>query len=80
MPRGLRDTTNVPAQSLYLMNSPFVIAQSEQMAERVTASGEDDLDRLQLAFALCFSREPAEDEIAESLDFLSRFSAGMAGR
>ena len=32
---GKRDVTTVPTQALFLMNNPFVLKQSEQMAKRV---------------------------------------------
>ncbi|QDU40280.1 Planctomycete cytochrome C [Maioricimonas rarisocia] len=77
-PQGARDTTNVPAQSLYLMNSPFVLEQAGQFARRVVESSEDDLKRLQNAFAIAFTREPEEPEVATMLGFLSRTHAELA--
>ena len=35
---GERATTTVPAQSLYLMNNPFVIRQAEALADKLLAS------------------------------------------
>jgi cytochrome c553 len=52
--RGQRDATNVPAQSLALLNSPFVHAAAEALAGR-----ESDPDRL---FAAAFARPPTERE------------------
>ncbi len=40
---GERPTTTIPAQSLYLMNNPFVIRQAEALAEKLLAGdGEGD--------------------------------------
>jgi len=63
---GDRETTNVPLQALYLMNGPFVRKQSERLAQRVIADAASTHDRVKLAIALCFNREPdkAEQELA----------------
>ena len=39
---GDRETTNVPVQALYLMNSPFVQARAEALADRLTREADDD--------------------------------------
>src|SRR5262249_37677985 len=56
---GERATTTVPAQSLYLMNNPFVIRQAEAMADRLLAGGGDDSGRLERAYRLCYARPPS---------------------
>src|SRR5207249_6618594 len=38
---GDRETTNVPVQALYLMNSPFVLARSGALADRLTREADD---------------------------------------
>ncbi|MFG0296056.1 MAG: DUF1553 domain-containing protein, partial [Maioricimonas sp. JB045] len=77
-PQGARDTTNVPAQSLYLMNSPFVLEQAGGFARRVYNSADDDLIRLQNAFNIAFGRNPSEPEVATLLAFLSRANGELA--
>ena len=69
-PQGLRDSTNVPAQSLYLMNSPFVLEQSELLARRVIDAAPDDGIRLKNLWQLTLSRSPTGTEINRSLEFL----------
>ncbi|HUG70460.1 MAG TPA: PSD1 and planctomycete cytochrome C domain-containing protein [Pirellulaceae bacterium] len=66
---GARDTTNVPVQALYLMNSPFVQARAKSLAARITNEVEGDQQRMQLAFSLCFSREPDADELQIAREF-----------
>ena len=63
---GDRETTNVPLQALYLMNGPFVRKQSERLARRVTADADATKERVKLAIALCFNRNPdkAEQDLA----------------
>ena len=43
---GERATTTVPAQSLFLMNNPFVISQSENLADSLLSSSDDDTGKL----------------------------------
>jgi hypothetical protein len=61
--RGARDTTIVPPQALYLMNSAFVTEMATAMAERVMKrSGFDP--RFQLACRLAYGRDPSPEETA----------------
>lgn len=67
---GVRETTNVPLQALYLMNSPFVADRAAGMAARLMRESENDAGRIRLAFLLCYSRPPDEVEAARGLVFL----------
>ncbi|MCB1090809.1 MAG: PSD1 domain-containing protein [Verrucomicrobiae bacterium] len=60
---GSRDTTNVPPQALYLMNSDFVRARAEGLYRRVRSDAESRDGRIDRAFELCFNRAPDETEI-----------------
>lgn len=71
-PKGVRDVSNVPAQSLFLMNSPFVGEQAEGLARRIMNESTDPSQRIQLAFRLCFSRAATPEEVAASQQFLNR--------
>jgi hypothetical protein len=80
---GDRETTNVPVQALYLMNSPFVQARAEALADRLMREcgreGKgDDASRLRRAFLLCFGRPPGADEATMAASFLAR-SRPLAG-
>jgi hypothetical protein len=70
---GERATTTVPAQSLYLMNNPFVIRQAEGMADKLLAGNDDDAGKLTRAFQLCYSRPPSEKEVAYGQKFLEEY-------
>ena len=59
---GDRETTNVPVQALYLMNSPFVQARAKALADRLLREADDDDERIRRAFLLCFGRSPDADE------------------
>lgn len=66
--RGKRDTTNVPAQSLTLLNDNNVIRWSREWALR--SSKLSDKERVQQMFREAFSREATPDEIKQSLAYL----------
>lgn len=70
-PVAQRDESTVPAQSLYLMNSPWVIDVSQALARRIMAVSDQDDARLQHLFALAFSHPIAADEQARLKDFLT---------
>jgi hypothetical protein len=67
---GDRDTTNVPVQALYLMNSPFVQARAEAFANRLEKMSDNDEQRIRDAFSLCYCRAPEPDELAVANEFL----------
>lgn len=67
---GNRETTNVPIQALYLLNSPFAQDRANGLATRLMKESGTDEQRIQRAFLLCFSRQPEQFEMNRSLDFL----------
>ena len=71
---GERATTNVPAQSLYLLNNPFVIQQSEAAAAKLLASSDSDADRLKRAYETFYSRPPSEKEMTAATQFIAEYS------
>jgi hypothetical protein len=72
---GVRDSTNVPSQALYLMNNPFVIAQSEAMARHLIRSHSDHRSRFNEAFLLAYGREASAEEIETCMRFFTDFHA-----
>jgi hypothetical protein len=75
---GQRETTNVPTQALYLMNSPFVQDRSTSLARRISDQTSDPAEQVKLAFLICFSREPDTDELEMSCRFLSQNFSSQA--
>ena len=73
-----RYTTNVPAQSLYFMNSPFVRRQAELLVNRLVEEADapetppvfHDREMIEAAYPLLYGREVTEPEIAAGLAFL----------
>lgn len=66
-----RVTTVGPLQRLFFLNSNFVMAQSQALAERLRqGSGADDPGTIRRAYELLFARSPTESEVSLGLDFL----------
>jgi len=70
---GQRDTTNVPSQSLFLMNNPQAIALADAFAQRLAEFEGTPLDRLTHAYHLAFSRAPTSSELAAIRSFWMDF-------
>ena len=77
---GERATTTVPAQSLYLMNNPFVIRQAEALADRLLTFEGDDTARLKRVYALCYSRPPSAREINTAQKFIADYGRTQSRR
>jgi mono/diheme cytochrome c family protein len=71
--RGKRDATNVPAQSLTLLNDPNIIRWARDWALRTLNDGKgrpDDL-RVKQMFRQAFAREATADEVKQSQAYLT---------
>ncbi|MDX1984523.1 MAG: PSD1 and planctomycete cytochrome C domain-containing protein [Bryobacteraceae bacterium] len=73
--RGERDVTNVPAQSLALLNSQFVIDQSAKWGRRIVASGGSRDDILRAVFEAALGRPPGATERDEAATYLASLQA-----
>lgn len=68
---GKRNVTNVPAQSLVLMNDPFVLQQSELLAREVINNDIlDKEERFKYIYIKLLSREPTQVEIDKANNFI----------
>ncbi|MEQ6119995.1 PSD1 and planctomycete cytochrome C domain-containing protein [Reichenbachiella sp. MALMAid0571] len=68
---GNRNVTNVPAQSLILMNDPFIVHQAEVMAKEVLNHEKlSQTDRLKYIYIKTLSREPTKEEIDQANTFI----------
>ncbi len=73
--RGRRDVTNIPAQSLALLNDPFVIDQAKKWANRAVADGAiAPGDRAVRMFRRALSRDPAPEELDLLITSLGAFA------
>ena len=84
---GARETTNVPSQALFLLNSPFVAVQAQRLGERVVGSypagpnggASANLDeRIAYAYWLVFGRPPDAVERTAAMNFFSKFPAAWS--
>jgi len=69
---GERAVSTTPLQALFLLNDPFVHAQSAALAKRVTDTGADDQTRVTTVFRLALGRTPTAPELAAVLSHLAR--------
>ena len=79
IPTGRRDVTSVPAQSLILMNDPFVLAMADRWAGRILADARSQpAERMTAMFREAFGREPDSDELVLWLDAAAAFAPPYA--
>ena len=72
---GQRDSTNVPSQSLYLMNNPQSIAAADAFAKRLGAMEvKAPQDRFIKAYELAYGRLPTAEESQAVRTFFQRFT------
>ena len=68
---GQRPQTTVPAQSLYLLNSPYVLKAAGFAAQRLlTDRPKSEPHRVKLAYERIFNRPPTDAEIEAALKFV----------
>jgi hypothetical protein len=84
---GARETTNVPSQALYMLNSAFAAAQAQKAADRILAAypgGPNggvaaNLDqRLAYAYWIMFCRPPSESERQAASAFFTKFPSNWS--
>jgi len=75
---GRRDSTNVPAHALAMLNDPLVRNTAAALAQRAT--GEDDSSRVSRLFELALGRPPTDAERSQLLAYVASASTRPAGR
>lgn len=69
---GKRQITTVPSQALYLMNSPFILQQSDVLAKRINGLSDGSrTNRVHHAYLLTLGREPTKDESKKMVQYLA---------
>ena len=74
-PAGRREPTNVPAQSLTLLNDPFVLEQAAHLASRALAQPGGTAVRLRWLYATALSRPATDAEVTRATTFLAQQTA-----
>lgn len=74
--RAQRTKTTVPQQSLYLMNSQFVIDQAKALAKRsaesiLENSGDETTERIRRMYRHALARDPNDNELKRAADFVT---------
>ena len=68
---GARNSSNVPAQSLTMLNDPFVAEQAQVWARALVASGHETIEaRIRAVYLRALSRAPTEVEIEQAVSFI----------
>ncbi|MFD2256349.1 PSD1 and planctomycete cytochrome C domain-containing protein [Luteolibacter algae] len=71
---GKRETTTVPSQALFLMNSDFVLKQSEAMAQRlIDHENLNHGEEVTTAFYHVYGRPPSEEEMRKANIYFKMF-------
>ena len=73
-----RSTTSVPQQALYMMNSPFVIAQAEALTEAPDFSSTAPEERhVQMLYQRVLSRKATPSEVKTAIDYVRSALAAL---
>jgi Protein of unknown function (DUF1549)/Protein of unknown function (DUF1553)/Planctomycete cytochrome C len=84
---GTRETTNVPSQALYLLNSSFAADQAKKLSKRITDAYPNDAnagtaarldERLRYAYWIVFNRPPDAAEKQAAITFFTKFPNSWA--
>jgi hypothetical protein len=76
---GRRNTSNVPAQALILMNDPFVVEQANKWAQRLLGTGRPADALIEEMFRDAFGRMPTYAELQDCKEFLDQQSGEHRG-
>ena len=77
---GKRDVTTVPTQALFLMNNPFVLRQSEEMAKRILKDKDrDQATRIDMAYRLALAGLATKEEHAAVAKYINAYRQKVAG-
>jgi hypothetical protein len=75
-PVDKRTVSTVAPQALFLLNNPFVLAQTQALAKRFLDMGKDDEARINRAYHLLYGRPPTTEESTVGRVFLRRAGGG----
>lgn len=70
---GRRETSSVPTQALFAMNSPLVMEQSQHMAQRLMTEAPTAEARVERAYQLTLGRGPTPAELARAASLIESF-------
>lgn len=76
----VRNETITALQALSLLNDPFMIARSEDLASRISRAATAREDRIELAYLLSLGRPPTDDELSSMVDYAEEHGEAAACR
>jgi cytochrome c553 len=68
-----RPTTTVPAQGLFLLNSPFALRVADAAADRVMTGTTADSERVRAAYQIAYARTPTDAELTAATRFIEGY-------
>jgi hypothetical protein len=74
-----RALTTTPLQKMFVLNSPFMVAEARALAERLQSESLDDAHRIEFAYRLLYARSPTDEEIELGKAFVN-VGGDAAGR
>lgn len=79
--KGRRDVTNVPAQSLMMLNDPFVVSTAKRLADSVQRNSalQSDSAKVVACWQRCLGRAPGDEELSASLHMIDQLKHEYAG-
>ena len=78
---GKRTVTNVPSQSLIMLNDPFVVQQASFMAQQLLDTKINTLDdRIKWVYQRSLGRNPETEEIADADQFMKQLKITYASK
>mgnify|MGYP002623963305 CR=1 FL=1 len=73
---GRRQVTTVPSQALFMMNSEFVVDQSNEFAKRLLEAEEmSDPERVRKAYRIALGRDATDAELTTTMKLLRQWSS-----
>ncbi len=76
---GRRNTSTLPTQALYLMNSPFIMDEAQRAADRLLREADADSERITLLYRRALGRLPTDQERALTLRYLRQERGTLEG-
>ncbi|MCH2205880.1 MAG: PSD1 and planctomycete cytochrome C domain-containing protein [Lentisphaerales bacterium] len=70
---GTREQNNTAAQALFMMNNKFILAHSDNMAERIISKNSTTDMRIKEAFIMAYSRIPQSHELSAARNLHDSF-------
>jgi hypothetical protein len=60
---------------MFVLNSPFMVEQARELAQRLQTASEIDAERVDLAYRLLYARSPSDEESRLGITFLGSDAA-----